>query len=137
MARPPDCPRLLPFRSPARSAPDRLSEPARSSQPVSEQEFERKIEIHMRDPLHRSRIDRRRFEHRNVEKRGAPGTRARRADRNVADEELRALLCTDGTPDDNLHALSLDFLGFFCGGDNGSDGGHFHLRMAAHYIEGG
>src|SRR5581483_4930243 len=80
----------------------------RSSQPVPEQEFKRRVEVDMRNAVHRRRIDDGRLEFRYVEKGGAPGIGPRRPDLHIADEELRLPAAAYRAADHDLHALAVD-----------------------------
>src|ERR1035437_4943429 len=61
----------------------------RSSQLVSDEIFERKIKINVRNSVNRRHINDRRLEHRNIEKRLAPSLGPRRAGRERAKQKFR------------------------------------------------
>src|SRR5262249_10521472 len=70
-------PRRPRSRAPSAQPHGRLD---RSLQPVSEQKFERQVEVDVGDPFDRRGIEGGRFEHRHVEEGRAPGVGARRTD---------------------------------------------------------
>src|SRR5437867_2252505 len=79
-------PRLLPSPA-AATRPRRHYAQRRSSQAVSQQKFEREIEIDMADAFDRRGIDERWLEYRNIEKWRAPDSR--RSNRHIANEKFR------------------------------------------------